>query len=93
MNRAYVEDRELEEAVYQAGTAYMRGEMSVEDRLSLCARKPPFRLFLRFVTLIAQTSPPSCAVICTACEEYIPVYTGLYSAAGGDRADDRHARQ
>gem|GEM_PF-470999 len=34
VNRAYVEDRELEEAVYQAGTAYMRGEMSVEEAVA-----------------------------------------------------------
>ena len=34
VNRAYVEDRALEEAVYQAGTAYMRGEMSVEEAVA-----------------------------------------------------------
>ncbi len=34
VNRAYVEDKALEEAVYQAGTAYMRGEMSVEEAVA-----------------------------------------------------------
>lgn len=34
VRRAYVEDSVLEEAVYKAGTAYMRGEMSVEEAVA-----------------------------------------------------------
>ncbi len=34
VSRAYVEDSVLEEAVYKAGIAYMRGEMSVEEAVA-----------------------------------------------------------
>lgn len=34
VNRAYVKDSVLEEAVYAVGTAYMRGEMSVEEAVA-----------------------------------------------------------
>ena len=68
---------------YRGGPARLGAKNTRNARISLCARKPPFRLFLRFVTLIAQTSPPSCAVICTAFLSgrfLLPALGLLYSA-------------